>query len=243
MLQIKPTPNYAGVTITGDFEDFDQLYESLHMIVGTEDEHSNYFDTRIRVLGLCYDLRHANMGHRDYNFKDHGLDADTMKWMGVIGPKQNLYLSFNTYLPELLFITMALNDFIDMYLMNKATHRFWDKNVTTVRAFQATFMASLSEVLKPQTFKMMQNNMSQKYGPNFSNYFTAYIDQLNVRFLKWDADKRYNNISIIAKRIAEQGKPYQKVVEQIMEVAREEDCHPSEIRFAEAYPDEQDIDW
>nr|WP_179123923.1 hypothetical protein [Paraliobacillus ryukyuensis] len=39
MLQIKPTPNYAGVTITGDFEDFDQLYESLHMIVGTEDEH------------------------------------------------------------------------------------------------------------------------------------------------------------------------------------------------------------
>nr|WP_143804841.1 hypothetical protein [Paraliobacillus ryukyuensis] len=150
-----------------------------------------------------------------------------------MGPKQNLYLSFNTYLPELLFITMALNDFIDMYLMNKATHRFWDKNVTTVRAFQATFMASLSEVLKPQTFKMMQNNMSQKYGPNFSNYFTAYIDQLNVRFLKWDADKRYNNISIIAKRIAEQGKPYQKVVEQIMEVAREEDCHPSEIRFAE----------
>lgn len=62
MLQIANTPNYAGIKVTGDFHDFDQLYEALHEIVGNEDENLAYYNARLRVLGLCYDLRHANMG-------------------------------------------------------------------------------------------------------------------------------------------------------------------------------------
>lgn len=34
MIQVKNTPNYAGVVISGDFYDFEVLYESLHTVVG-----------------------------------------------------------------------------------------------------------------------------------------------------------------------------------------------------------------
>lgn len=47
MIQIEPTPNYAGVSITGDFYDFDQLYESLHTHVGQEGEHLHYHNARM----------------------------------------------------------------------------------------------------------------------------------------------------------------------------------------------------
>lgn len=242
MINIKPTPNYAGVEIIGDFYDFNQVYEALHQIIGEEDEYPEYFSARLRVLGLCYDLRHANMGNRGYAYLDHGIDEDTMKWMGIVGAKKNLYLAFKTYYPEILFIVMALNDFVEKYKRGKAGHPHWDLTIVTIRKFQATVIQSLSETVKPQTFKLMLSNMS-KYSVDFSNYFTQYLDQLNIRFLHWDKEKRLKNISIMAKRIAEKGKEYQKAKQQILEVAYEHDCSVNEIKFNEEYPDYDKINW
>lgn len=242
MIKITPTPNYAGVEMTGDYYDFDQLYEALHKIVGEEDEYQDYYNARMRVLGLCYDLRHTNMGHREYVFMDHGIDEDTMKWMGIVGSKKNFYLSFKTYYPEILFIVMALDDFIALYKRKKANHHHWDLTINTIRKFQATVIQSLSETLKPQTYKTMLNHMS-KYPVEFSNYFTQYLDKLNIRFLNWDKEKRLKNISIMAKRIAEQGEEYQKAKRQILEVAFENDCSPSQIQLNEEYLDYYKIDW
>lgn len=55
----------TGVAIYGDFMDFETLYEQLHEIVGDEEDFPAYYDARIRVLGVCYDLRHALMGDRE----------------------------------------------------------------------------------------------------------------------------------------------------------------------------------
>lgn len=240
MIQIVPTTNYAGVTIAGDFYDFDSLYDSLHAIATEE---KGYESVRVRVLGICYDMRKANMGNRGYEYKNNGLDRDQMKWMGIAGSDKNIYFSFKVFYPELLFLVMALNDFIEIYENKNSAHRLWDRNITTVRQFQSLVMDSLSSILKPQTFKLMQNNMSKKYGPDFSYFYTAYLDALNIDFLHWDKEKRLKNISIIAKRLAEQGKPYQEAVAFIHEAARESNCHPSEISYGYDYPDEEEIDW
>lgn len=48
MLQITNTPNYAGVTVAGDYLNLDELYEVLHGIVGEEDELPQYESARIR---------------------------------------------------------------------------------------------------------------------------------------------------------------------------------------------------
>ncbi|WP_047982642.1 DUF6904 family protein [Ornithinibacillus contaminans] len=242
MLKITPTPNFAGVEVTGDFHDFDLLYESLHRIVGGEDEYPAYESSRMRILGFCYDLRHAMMGNREIVYVDHGISDETMKWKGMVGAKKNLYLSFNTYYPEILYIVMALNEFIRLYEQNKNNHKQWDLTINTVNMLRAAVVQSLSETLKPHTFKMMLGNMSNRF-MSFSNYFTQYLDQLNIRFLKWDKEKRLKNISIMAKRIAEQGTDYQKARRDILEVAHEDNVDPSEIRYYEEYPDYEEIEW
>ena len=45
-----------------------------------ENENIIYESAMNRVMGVCYDLRHALMGDRDIEFVDNGMDYDKMKW-------------------------------------------------------------------------------------------------------------------------------------------------------------------
>ena len=76
MITAKNTPNNLGVAIYGDYMDFENLSEALHDVIGDEDENDGYYSSRIRILGVCYDIRHAIMGDREYEFVDNGLDDD-----------------------------------------------------------------------------------------------------------------------------------------------------------------------
>jgi hypothetical protein len=120
MIYVENTPNNTGVAVYGDHRDFEGLYEALHDIVGNEDEFLNHEMVRIRVLAVCYDLRHAMMGDREFEFVDNGMDDFKMRKLSVIAPDKNVYLKINVLWPELLFVMMALNDFILLYAKKKA---------------------------------------------------------------------------------------------------------------------------
>lgn len=239
MLNVNITPNCAGLQVDGDFYDFDQLYIALHEIVGEEDEYTEYSAVRIRVLGFCYDLRHANMGDRKVVHVDNGLTNEILKYHGIVGVKKNLYLSFNTYLPEILFITMALNDFIKLY-EKKVKHPIWNETIATVRILQSKITGCLEKILTPHKFKMMMNTINP-YWQDYVNYATQYLDLLNIRFLDWDSEKRLKNINIIAKRLAEKGEEYQSVKKDVYEAAVKNDTHPNEMELKIDYPEE--INW
>ena len=53
MLTARHTKNMTGLLLSGDPEDFEQLYDALHNIVGTEEDSKHLYDERIRVLGLA----------------------------------------------------------------------------------------------------------------------------------------------------------------------------------------------
>ncbi|QKY70329.1 hypothetical protein [Lentibacillus sp. CBA3610] len=239
MLKAEHTPNYAGITLHGDVYDFEQLYEAIHDIVGEEGEYPPYEQVRLYILSFCYDLRHAFMGDRESIFVDNGMTEDMMTLLNMVGSTKNIYFSFNTLYPQMLFTIAALNDFIERR-ERILKHPAQDRTITTLRQFQAAVTQSLEETLSQHAFKMMLNNMFH-WLVDFDNYYAQYIDQLNIRFLEWDKEKRKKNISIMAKRIVEKGKEYQNVKQGIDEVAREANVPVSEIRFTGEYPDE--IDW
>lgn len=87
MIKLRHTPQMTGVRMTGDIDDFERLYDALHRIVGTEEDASTsgLYDSRMHVLSLCYDLRHARMGHCSAEFQEHGLDAEQMKFLSIVG--------------------------------------------------------------------------------------------------------------------------------------------------------------
>lgn len=249
MIYVKNTPNNTGVAIYGDCLDFENLYESLHTVVGDESEFISYEAVRIRVLGVCYDLRHALMGHRDIEFVDNGMDADKMKWLSVITPDKNVYLKINVLWPEMLFVTMALNDFIQLYARKKArksynvlldTQTIWDASIAHVRIFQAAVAKCINETVSEASFSRMMKLMNKDH-TGFAGYTTQYIDILNCRFLGLDKEKRLKSIPTMAKRLAEQGDEYRQVRDEVIAAAKEYNCPVNNIRPLVDYP--ENIEW
>ena len=243
MLQINNTPHYAGVTVAGDYQDLDELYEALHLIVGEEDELPAYDSVRLRVLGVCYDIRHSLMGGRGAIAVPNGFDRERAGHMPIIGPETNIYLTLEVMWPELLFVSFSLNDFIQLYEKRTNTHP-WDPTIIAVRKFQGAVARCLQETLSESKFghikKYIRPYMNYTYGL-YRNYPTQYVDHLNIRFLKMKPDKRLANISIMAKRVGELDHNYMEAREAVRIAARDLNAHESEIRFKEEYP--EDFEW
>ncbi len=243
MLQITNTPNYAGVTIAGDYQDFDELYEALHLIIGEEGELPAYDSVRLRVLGVCYDIRHSMMGDRGAIAVPNGFDREKARYMPIIAPETNVYLTFEVMWPELLFVSFSLNDFIELYEKRSNTHP-WDPTIVAVRKLQGAVARCLQETLTESKYghlkKYIRPYMNYSYGL-YRDYATQYLDHLNIKFLKMKPEKRLANISIMAKRLGELDRNYLDAKIDIANAARSLNVPESEIRFNEEYP--EDFDW
>jgi hypothetical protein len=246
MIFLRNTSNLTGVTVYGDNLDFDALYEALHEIVGDEGEWTSFEGPRYHVLGVCYDIRHAIMGNREIEFVENGLDRDRMRNLSTITSDKNVYLSFPILWPELLFVTMALNDFVGLYSKKQAKNSYnatqdyrnkWDPTIAQIRLFQAAIAKQIKEKVSESSFIRMMKIMNSDY-TNFNSYATQYVDELNIAFINMDKEKRLKNISVMAKRIAEQGREYQAVKQAVMDAARKYDCSITDIKSIVEYPEE-----
>ena len=72
MLSVKTTENLAGVTVSGTYWDLNALYDALTNVIGEEESYPEFEACRIRVLGLCYDIRHAYQGDRNRGKIEYG---------------------------------------------------------------------------------------------------------------------------------------------------------------------------
>jgi pyruvate/2-oxoacid:ferredoxin oxidoreductase alpha subunit len=89
MISIVNTPNFTGVTIRGDYYDLYNLVQALYEIAISEfsEKHQEYIDMSLRVLSVCYDIRHAFMAHRDIYLVDNNMTEEKMKWHSLIVPE------------------------------------------------------------------------------------------------------------------------------------------------------------
>ena len=235
MLKVQHTPNMTGVLLAGDSDDFEALYDALHSIVGTEEDARGLYEARLRVLGLCYDLRHARMGHRNAGFKEHGLDVEQMKFLSIIGPTQNLYLSFETFWPEMLYIVFVLNEFIEQYERRPKIHA-WDENIAIVRLFQSKVLQLASETMTEKqfaSFKKWTDGTKLLSYSFYVNLYTQYVDYLNLQWNAMDREERGKKLSIFAKRLNQSTTDYERLKKQIDAVAEYEEVDPSEIAYGD----------
>ena len=249
MIFVKNTSNYTGVTIYGDQLDFENLYEALYTIVGDEEEFVDFDSSRIRILGVCYDLRHALMGDREVEFVDNGIDNEKKRNMSVLAPEKNIYFKINVLWPEILFVIMALNDFIYLYARKKVKKRYnlmldkqniWDESIATVRDFQAAISKNIKATVSEASFSRMINVMNND-NRLFDNYTWQYLDILNCRFIDMDREKRLKSIPTMAKRIAEFGEEYKKVKVEIVAAAKQYNTNEDNINPLVDYP--EDFEW
>lgn len=256
MISIKNTENLTGVNISGDFNDLYNLVEAFHAITIDEfsEKHQSYIGMSTRVLGLCYDVRHAYQGDREVELVDNNMNEDKMKWHSIIAPKSNVYYSCNYLYPEMFFVMLALNELVKLrirdltkakYIYKEAMDKkvIWDETVAIIRLFQAEFMKCVKGTFTETTFSRWMNVMNSDY-ISIEDIAGQYVDLLNIKYINMTKEKRLKSLSTISKKIAEfrHDNDHKEIKEVITEAARERGCVPGSIRLQGLeYP--EDIVW
>ena len=257
MISIRNTENLTGVTISGDFGDLFALVDSFHDI--TIDEYSEkyheYIEASTRMLGICYDIRHAYMGDREIALVDNNLDEDKKKWHSIKAPNQNVYYECNCLYPEMIFAMITINELInvrikaltkknslsyDLYIDKKV---IWDKTITVLRGFQRAFTECVRETLTPNLYLRWLSSISKPYVP-IHLMAKQYLDIINLKYIDMPKERRLKNFTAITRRIADywNDDEYHEVKRGIAQAAKIHGCAESEIALRGVdYPDE--IEW
>ena len=256
MITIKNTPNLTGVTISGDFNDLYNLVEAFHDITINEysEKHHQYINISTRVLGHCEDIRPAYQGDREVELVDNNMTEDNMKRHSIIVPKSNVYYSCNCLYPEMFFVTLALNELVELRIRNLTKTKYiykeamdkkviWDGTIAIIRLFQAEFVKCVKETITDATFARWMNVMNSDY-ISIEDIAGQYVDLLNIKYINTAKEKRLKNLSSIAKRIAEfrYDNDHKEIKEVVTEAAREHRCEPGAIKLQGIeYP--EDFEW
>ena len=99
MLRGECTPYGAGISLSGDYYDFQRLYETIHYLVGEDSDLQEF------VLALAYDVRKAKSGHREILMKGSDDEPSTYYSVDILWPEflaqvsilRNLAAFRNTY--------------------------------------------------------------------------------------------------------------------------------------------------
>ena len=237
MLLAKNLPSNSGVEILGDPLDFDRLYDSLHEIVGEEGAHPTYDGAGDRLLGLCYELRHALMGDREIEFIDNGMDGEQKRRMAVLAPDRNVYYKIRLLWPEMLFVMAALHDYVRMYARTKSKDYYdlmmqpkvaWDPTISQVRQLQSAVAGCLQELVSPAAYSRMIKLLCKDF-PWLGGYTWQYVDVLNHQFYAMSPEKRLKQLPTMAKRLGERGTEYLAVRTALQAAACHHGVNPDEI--------------
>ena len=175
-----------------------------------------------------------------------------MTFHKLIVPENNVYYACNIILPEMIFVTLALNELIKLrvaelskskYTMYEGFHKnvIWDEVIITLRAFQSAFSKSLKEVMTSATYSRWLNLMSNTDG--ISTFYTQYLDEMNIDYLDIDREKRISQINKITKAITRhwEDQKHKNLRMKIDAFARENNCDKNDVIFEMAYP--ETIQW
>lgn len=258
MITVKNTPNIAGVEISGDFYDFEKLVNAFYVLTVDEFSEKNnrgysrgHINISTRVLGLCYDLRHAMQGDRQVELVENGMNEEKMKFHSIIAPRNNVYYKCNYLYPEMFLVMLALNQLVKLRMKDLAKSKYeyniaftknviWDDKIATIRSFQAEFTKCVQETLTESSFSRWLNVMNDQY-LHIEEIVGQYVDLQNIKYLKMDKEKRLKNLTTIAKRIADfQVDPdYREIKEVVDEAVKEQGCSESDIGLEGIeYPEE-----
>ena len=222
MLKIKPTDHLTGVTIQGDFDDLYELVESIYRITGPDDDPNGiFYGVKNRLLGLCYDIRHAYQSDRNIFLVDNGMYEEAMKWHGLITPKQNVYYSVEALFPEALFVATSAPQMclFSMKYYGEKHRQYEDEPLRTIPMSQYYRDKANLDVLSSAIWQALGQAieddevekllwMKERTYESFMHYATHYIDKCNLELLKTPVDKRKDKLRNIAKRIIKRPAAY-----------------------------------
>lgn len=261
MINIVNTKKLAGVTISGSYEDIKEIYEAIERVLGPGESEDL---TSLRILGVCYDLRHCFMGNREIEFVENSYHMDLQKYHKVLHPTTNVHFKVNILWLEVMFAALALDDFIKKYRDDKTFNKMMNnagmtkeqkeyfvltrfEDIALVRLFQEKVWKAFREAVGDAAFKRLYKlaKAEEYYYSiicNYNNYCTHYLDTLEMKYIYTEPDKREKLLATLVKKIIVKGEDYYKVHRKVSAFAVENNVPKRLVGLGEVeYPDS--IDW
>lgn len=238
MLTMKSTPNHTGVKISGDYFDLDELNQAIYRVIGQEDQYYGYEGSRLRILSISYEIRHAAQGDRNVDFVFNGLHEHTMKQHKFIAPDKNIYFSVEVLWPELLYAAIALKDFVKLYQQDKNSP-LWDVHLPVIFRFQSLILDCLQGHIPKEEFELIVQAFNQPVTVN--DYAIQYVDLLNLKYIGMTKQQREQSLSTIAMKLATQDQDYTAFRNQVLAAATPHKKPIHEIAVQAEYP--EDFEW
>lgn len=231
MLSAIPTKHLTGITLQGDYNDFNELTDSIHRMAGfDQDPDDPYYGVHLQLLGICYELRHGYMGDREVLMEANGMDEDKMKFHGMITPEENVYYRVNLLFPEAIFLAAALPEsyaYSRSYYGSKASRpdlfspqvpiEEYYKDKARLEGFAAAVWGALGEAVGVEEMEKLDKiiQKAQRSTGEFDNYAIHYIDSCSMELLKTDMEKRADKLIDITRRILTKPADYYKLDEEL----------------------------
>ena len=210
-----------------------------------------------RLLGICYDMRHAFMGDRDIKLVDNGVHDEMMKWHSMILPKQEVHFSVNVMFPEAVFVALSAPELYVwscQYYRKRTkrqeenaafpTHKYssYIRDKAIIDTLSAVILGTLAEVIGDDEIEKLFKIRGHRYEDLFLNYATQYVDKCNIEYLKTAPEKRKDKLRNIAKRFVQQPDAYKNMKRDLEYSAKQYGCSFHELHDPKLkYPEE--IEW
>ena len=252
MLSVRTTAKLTGVTVSGTYGELNALYDALSNVIGEEESYPELETSRIRVLGLCYDIRHAYQGDRNRGKNEYGEEI----------------LSFEYLWPEMIFIFAVLDEFNRFsegsrcYLKQEGAEKMFfhpetkdtllkrlPDDIAYVRYFQSLIKNAFQRTVDPKRYKKIMSDYENEYSYScihtkryFNRFCPQWVDIQNVKYLKRAPEKRKSYLSTISEKILFDNSDYDALEDAVYGFAREEGVPYYDIELeGMQYP--EDIEW
>lgn len=239
MLSISHTENLTGARISGDYWDLDEINHAFYAVIGDENKYYDWAGSRMRILGVSYEIRQALQGDRHVDFVSNGLTKESMKHNDIVASEKNIYYSVQVLWPELIFTAIALNDFVRLYADNH-TYLSLDVHVTTIRKFQGAIGEALQNVLMKEEYAQFMSILSSNE-TNVQEYAIQFIDMLNLNYINLTKEQREKNLGMIAIKLAVKDTDYVAFRDQVLLSANKTKSDIHDLSLTKEYPEE--IEW
>lgn len=242
MIKVELTKNYAGINISGDYEDLDFLYDSIHYLIKAEPKNLMEEVMQDHLFGFLYEVRHSYQGDRNFKFIDNELREEVRKYQKISKKKvsnSNLYYSFDCILTD-LFTDIVL---IKYFIMNIPKNEKNDYNpyLNNVKLFYSQIFNLMDQVLTPTKMKKLEKGLIDTIISD-KIFFPQWFDVITCDYLKQTKEKRAKDLSKTLDAIYNYGDymDYSEMKIKVEKYCQENNCLITDVRMCE-YPNE--IEW
>ena len=242
MLKVELTENYAGVTIYGDYNDLDFLYESISYLIDGDPSSDGEYTMQNHLYGFLYDVRHAYQGDREAVLVDNYLQDFKRKWLEIRkkdATEHNVYFCFNYLLPDIFLDMVLIKYFIRK--VDKKVNDVYNPYINMVNYFYSLVLHSLENMLTEIKFNKIKKGLLESVVTD-SIFIPQWFEIISIDYSKMNKKQREKEFMHIMDAIYNYGdyEDYLKMKIYMEKLCKEKNCSLDDLHY-EDYPEE--IEW